>query len=89
MITRDAIIAISTIIRILPGIWFRMRLTDRLENATTNMTAILITKAVSIFVVTASAEQMPSICTPIGLFSNIGLDKVFLYLPMQFPFEPL
>src|SRR5690606_18961359 len=39
-----------------------------------------ITNTDSIFVVTASAEQIPRICSAIGLFSNIGPKRVFLTL---------
>ena len=70
--TSDAMIVICTIIRMVCGMWFRMMLTDRLEKAVTNVRAMHIVTAVSSFVVTASAEQMPSTCSAIGLLLNSG-----------------
>ena len=46
---------------------FRSRLTERFESAVTATTAALITTEVCIPVVTASAEQMPSTCSAMGL----------------------
>ena len=59
--------------------WFRIKLTDRLENETTNMTASDITNDVSNFDVTANAEQIPKICKAIGLLLNKGSSKISLY----------
>ena len=53
-------------------------LTNRLEHAITAMTAMLITAAVSIWVVTAKAEQIPSTCKAIGLLLNRGSVSTFL-----------
>ena len=43
-----------------------------LENAVTSVTAMVITKAVSSLVVTASAEQTPRTCRVIGLLAISG-----------------
>ena len=58
--------------RMLPGVHLRTRLTARLANAATRVTPTAITSALSRRVVTASAEQMPSTCTPIGLLAMTG-----------------
>ena len=49
-----------TMMRMLGGMKFLRMLTERFDSAITAITAIDITIAVSIFVVTARAEQMPS-----------------------------
>ena len=72
MITSEAMIVICTMMRILVGIWFRNKLTSRFENSSTKMTAAHMTSAVSILVVTASAEQIPSTCSVIGLLLKSG-----------------
>ena len=55
-------------IRIRDGIPLRINEIIRLENPVTTITDSAITKAGFNFAVTASAEQIPSICTVIGLF---------------------
>lgn len=45
----------------------------KFEKAVTTVNATHITSATLRLVVTASAEHTPSICSPIGLFENIGL----------------
>ena len=72
MITSEAMIASWTMIRMLFGIQLRTVLTARLAQAVTMVTPMPITSALSRRVVTASAEQMPSTCTPIGLLAMIG-----------------
>jgi len=52
--------------------WFLISDINKLENATTAVRAIHITKVVFKLVVTAKAEQIPSICSAIGLLLNIG-----------------
>ncbi|CSB80195.1 Uncharacterised protein [Vibrio cholerae] len=76
-ITNEAIIAICTIIRTLLGMWLRIRETKKLDNAVTNITASVITNAVSSLVVTASAEHTPRTCSAIGLLSKTGANTLF------------
>ena len=64
-----------TMMRIDPGVWLRTRLTAKLASAVTSVTPMPITSALSMRVVTASAEQMPSTCTAIGLLSMIGVEQ--------------
>ena len=59
-------------IRIDGGIMLRISDTDRFESVSTAITANDITTEVSILVVTARAEQIPSTCTAIGLSLNRG-----------------
>ena len=56
----------------------RERFMNRLENEMTVVSAMHITSATLIFVVTANAEQIPSICNPIGLLLKIGLTRISL-----------
>ena len=72
MITSEAMIASWTMMRMLFGIQLRTALTARFAHAVTMVTPMPITSALSIRVVTASAEQMPSTCTPIGLLAMTG-----------------
>ena len=58
--------------RIDDGRWRRTELIKALEAVSTVMSATLMVSAVDSEVVTAKAEQMPSICKVIGLFSMIG-----------------
>src|SRR5690606_31411287 len=67
-----AMIVNCTIIRMLDGVRLRTRLMKKFEDEITAITAIAITTVVSIFVVTASAEQMPSTCSAMGLLLNSG-----------------
>ena len=60
MITSDEMIVSCVMIRMLGGMLRRSRLTARLEPQMTKSTASVMTNAVSIFVVTARAEQIPS-----------------------------
>ncbi len=62
-------------IRMLFGTQLRSALTARLAQAATMVTPMPITSALSIRVVTASAEQMPSTCTPMGLLAMIGVTR--------------
>ena len=71
---------ISTMMRMLPGIWLRIRLTETLEPAMTKVTARAMTITVSNLEVTAKAEQMPRICKPIGFLLNKGSSKTSLDL---------
>ena len=56
-----------TMMRMLGGMTLRMTLTAVFDSTITAITASDITMLVSSFVVTASAEQMPSTCRAIGL----------------------
>src|SRR5690606_26024581 len=76
--TSDAMITICTIMRIELGIWLRIIEMNRLEKPVTSVSAIDITSAVCRFDVTASAEQMPRICRPIGLLAKTGLNRTSL-----------
>ena len=69
-ITSEAMIDSCTMMRMQPGVWLRTRLTARLASTVTSITPMPITSALSMRVVTASAEQMPSTCTPIGLLQD-------------------
>ena len=71
-ITAEAATAICTMMRMLLGILLRIMLKNRLEKAVTKVRPRLIRNAVFMLPVTASAEQMPSTCKPIGLLANIG-----------------
>ncbi|MNF43880.1 hypothetical protein D3C84_249810 [compost metagenome] len=71
-------ITICTIMRIELGIWLRIIEMNRLEKPVTRVRAIDITSAVFRFEVTASAEQMPRICRPMGLLWKIGLSRTSL-----------
>src|SRR5690606_27706158 len=51
---------------------------NRFENAVTSVSATHITKATRKLVVTASAEQIPRICRPMGFSEMIGLIRTFL-----------
>src|SRR5690606_30371685 len=51
---------------------------NRFENAVTSVSATHITKATRRLVVTASAEQIPRICRPMGFSEMIGLIRTFL-----------
>ncbi len=72
MITSDAMIVICTMIRMLLGISLRIIEMAALEHPVTNVTAMLITTAVSSFTVTAKALHRPRICNAIGLLSMSG-----------------
>jgi hypothetical protein len=67
MITRVAMTMICKPIRTLFGIWKRTMLMVILEKATTRVTQIDMTKAVVIWPVVASAEQMPRTRRAMGL----------------------
>src|SRR5690606_986211 len=66
-------------ILILLGIEFLINEITRFENAQTTITANAITIDGSIFTVTARAEQIPKICTVIGLLSFKGSVISFLF----------
>ncbi len=74
-ITSEAMITICTIIRIELGICRRIIEMNRLEKPVTRVRAMAMTVAVFKFEVTASAEQIPRICRPIGLFWKTGLNR--------------
>ena len=57
------------------GIWLRIIEINRFEKAHTVVSAMHMTSATHILVVTANAEQIPKICNPIGLLLNTGLIK--------------
>ena len=56
--------------------WF----SDPDEQATTAVTAADMTTAVSSLVGTASAEQIPSTCSAIGLLLKTGLNRTSVFL---------
>ena len=64
---------ICTIMRMELGICARIMEMNMLENAVTSVSAMDITSAVLRLEVTASAEQMPRICSAMGLFLTRGL----------------
>ena len=82
MITSEAMIVICTMMRMLVGMNLRMRLTELFAMAVTKMRARHMVTAVSSFVVTARAEQIPRICKAMGLSSKIGPSRVSRALPM-------
>ena len=55
-----------------------------LDSPVTIVTAMDMAKAVSSFVVTARAEQIPSVSRPIGFFRKIGVMKMSLFLNLGF-----
>ena len=71
-------IAICAIIRMLDGICFRIQLIKKLENAVTVVRAMHMVTVVLRLLVTANAEQIPSICKAIGLLSMTGPNNTFL-----------
>ena len=82
-------ITICTIMRIELGIWLRISEMNRLENPVTSVSAADITSAVCKFEVTASAEQMPRICRPMGLLLKIGLSRTSLMVGCDMIRPPL
>ena len=85
MITSEAMIVSWTMMRMLGGMWLRIRLTEKFEpTSAPKITARHITAEVSILVVTARAEQMPSTCSAIGLLLNSGsMQNVFGFVCHQ------
>jgi hypothetical protein len=71
--------------RILEGMNCRMLEIKKLENAVTSVNAIHITTVTLRDVVTARAEQMPRICSAIGLFLKIGSARVSRMLMRLLP----
>jgi hypothetical protein len=57
----------------------------KLENAVTNVNAMHITTVTRSEVVTARAEQMPRICSAMGLFLKSGSVSVSRMLMMLLP----
>ena len=66
--------------RIRDGIPLRINDMIRFEKAVTTVTDKAMTKAGFSLAVTASAEQMPNICTVIGLFCPKGEVSSFRFL---------
>ena len=64
-------------IRMLDGIWLRIRLIDKFEKAVTLVKAKHIIKATDSCEVTAKAEQTPRICKAIGLLLTSGSSNAF------------
>lgn len=64
-------------ILMLLGMWFRIRLTVALEQATTEVRARHMTNAVESLLVTAKAEHTPKICSAIGLLLKRGSVMTF------------
>ncbi len=77
-ITSEAMIASWVMIRMLLGILFLSIEMIVLDEVNTKVRARLMTSAVSSFVVTASAEQIPSTWRVIGFFSASGSRSVDL-----------
>jgi len=69
---------ICTIMRMLPGMWLRIRDTKKLEKAVTSVSATHITRDTFMLEVTARAEQIPRICRAMGLLSKMGLITISL-----------
>ena len=74
--TSEAMMVICTMIRMLRGRCRRIRLIEALESIRTTVSSRLMTSAVARVVVTASAEQMPRICSVTGLLSISGSSSV-------------
>ena len=70
------------------GILLRIMEIKKLENAVTKVNAIHMTKAFATLVVTASAEQIPKICSAIGLLLKIGVVKILLVSAMIILLHP-
>jgi hypothetical protein len=60
------------------GIWWRIIDTKRFAKAATVVRAKHITKATFMLEVTASAEQIPRICSATGLLVTMGSNRVSL-----------
>ena len=69
-------------IRMLLGMWLRIRLTDTLDAAHTAVSASDMIRAGATLVVTASAEQTPNTWSVMGLLSTIGSRKTSRFLLM-------
>ncbi len=80
MITNAATTTSCTMMRMLEGIVLRISDIITLENASTAMTDMPITRAGSSFAVTARQEQIPNTCTITGLSLEKGLKKISLLL---------
>ncbi len=78
-------IVIWMMIRMGPGMWFRIRLTETFDAATTAVSARDMIRAGPSFVVTASAEQTPSTWRVMGLLSTMGSRKTSRFLLMTIP----
>ena len=76
---------ICTIMRMLEGINCRILEMKKPENAVTSVSAMHITTVTRRDVVTASAEQIPNICSAIGLFLTIGSTSVSRILMTGLP----
>ena len=68
--------------------WLRIALIATLEQVNTTVSAAHITRAVANDVVTARAEQIPIICTVMGLLSMIGPVRLWVSLLMAKSFPP-
>ncbi len=80
----------NTMMRILVGMSLRMELMITLEPTSTKLSARHMIRAGASWVVTASAEQMPRICSVIGLLSTTGSNSAcFDCLSIQPPSGPL
>ena len=78
--TSEAMIVISTIMRMLAGMKLRIKLTATLEQQSTKMTAKHMIEAVSNLVVTARAEHIPRLSKAMGLESKSGPKRTSLGL---------
>ena len=82
MITREAMTVMCTMMRMLVGMWRRIRLMAPLENTRTKITARHMVADVSSLLVTARAEQIPTTCREMGFSSKMGASRVSRALPM-------
>ena len=71
-ITKEEMIVICTIMRILVGTRFRTRETAKLDIVQTKITARHMTRVVAILIVTARAEHIPNTWSAMGLLLKIG-----------------
>ena len=81
--TKDAIIVICTMMRMLLGVWLLTALIAALENAVTSVKANAIINEVDILEVTANAEQIPKTCKVIGLSLTSGVGQYLFSLIAQ------
>jgi hypothetical protein len=77
-ITREAMMIICTMIRMLLGVCCRTALIAALEQAVTDVRANAMINEVDIWEVTAKAEQTPNTCKVMGLLSTNGSNNTFL-----------
>ena len=77
--TSEEITVICTMMRTLDGMWLRIRLMMRFEQAATAVSAMPMVSAVGSLEVTANAEQMPSTCRMTGLLRASGSVRMAVF----------